>query len=108
MYGQTTTTNGTMNFTFGQVYVNTPTCRKCNGAPQVTTTEGYWCAPCLEEENRKRSVGEAKKWLIAAFFAVGRKNWPRLYKQLAVVFHPDQGGDPALMIALNDVRDQFK
>jgi hypothetical protein len=50
----------------------------------------------------------AEMWMTALFFAVSKENRPRAYKQLAALFHPDQGGDERLMIALNNVRARLR
>lgn len=66
-----------------------------------------WTQACWERELRRRTIANAENWLTAAFVAVGPEGRPRLYRSLAAAFHPDVGGDPALMVALNAVRGRF-
>jgi hypothetical protein len=78
------------------------------GAIAVTQDKGaYYCAACLEQENRQRAIACAEEWLTGAFLAVPCDRRPRVYKQLSLIYHPDQGADPRLMFALNNVRDRF-
>ncbi len=103
-----TSANVTIQFGFGYA-PPPPTCHKCANASEVHTADGrLWCKPCVEAENLRLVIAQAENWLGAIFVAVKRENHARAYKALAALFHPDQGGDERVMIALNRVRDQFR
>ncbi len=86
-----------------------PTCNRCDAPHAFRTADGVlWCKAHLDEEQRWRCIESAEEWMTAAFYAVTIENRSRVYKQLAALFHPDQGGDERLMIALNRVRDRFR
>jgi hypothetical protein len=85
------------------------------GAPATHTVKGadgskqvQVCVACGERMIQDSAIARSAAWLDAAFTAVGRAQYARLYKQLAVAFHPDQGGDGRLMMALNAAREKFR
>lgn len=85
-----------------------PACHGCSVAAAVRTPDGLlWCHGCLEQENRRNAIANAQEWLVAMFCAVQADQRRALYRSLAAVFHPDAGGDPALMVALNAAREKF-
>jgi hypothetical protein len=53
------------------------------------------------------AIAGADHWLMGAFHAVPDEARGKLYRALATAFHPDVGGDPALMVALNAARERY-
>jgi hypothetical protein len=88
-----------------------PKCRcGCDVAPTVRWLDGtLWAQQCAENEQRRRLIANAEQWITAAFLAVDSPRRSSIYRALAAVFHPDgkPDVDPALMVALNAVRDRL-
>jgi hypothetical protein len=81
----------------------------CSAPPTIRANDdgSLWAPACWERELRRRAIAHAENHLTGLFLAVAPEARSRLYRGLAAAFHPDAGGDPALMIALNAVRDRF-
>jgi hypothetical protein len=86
-----------------------PQCGKCTTATATIRTKNgaLWCRACHDEALRQAEIAHAPAWLEAAFRATRADRRKRLYRALSTVFHPDAGGDPMLMVALNAVHEKF-
>jgi hypothetical protein len=97
--------------TYGEALIPMCECGKAPIAHRVDFTSGQpskmLCVACTDIAVREAAVANAPAWLEAAFKAVAPDQRSRLYRQLAVAFHPDTGGDARLMTALNAVRERF-
>lgn len=99
------TTNGASSWTLTFSYAPVCACG-CGALASATFSDGtQWSAECVKREQRRRAISSAEGWLTAALAAA--PDVSRLYRSLAAAFHPDVGGDPALMVALNAVRERF-
>src|ERR1700685_4342644 len=89
--------------------VPSPQCNVCGAHPTMRShpDNKLWCAVHFEIENRRVAILQASKWLEAAFVATSKDRRKKLFRALSSVFHPDAGGDQALMIALNAVHERF-
>jgi hypothetical protein len=95
---------------FGQSAPPPPACGKCGQpATRQTHPDGrLWCEPCFEPIKREidaRKNGGIQASVAAIFEATKPEHRKKLYRALAAVWHPDAGGDAALMVALNAVSD---
>jgi hypothetical protein len=104
------TNGGYYTFQFSIAQPPPPKCAcGCGATPAMRFNDdgSLWAQACGEREKRRRAIANAEDWLTAAFMAVGPEVRARLYRSLAAAFHPDVGGDPALMVALNAVRARY-
>ena len=89
-----------------------PTCSKCaSHGPNLRRTNHpqfpMLCASCFQMVVRENAIVHAQTWIEQAFLAVGVDGRKKLHRALSQAFHPDQGGDEKLMIALNAVRERY-
>ena len=66
---------------------------------RIGLTEDRWLYPPGDDEHT---------WIGQAVESVGPALAPRLMKALAMVLHPDHGGDSEAMIELNRLRDEYQ
>jgi hypothetical protein len=89
-----------------------PTCCRCSSPPVAQThpDSRLWCGVHFVEIKREIDA-LAKSGIqasVEAIFAATRQDRrKRLYRALAAVWHPDAGGDAALMVALNAASEKI-
>ncbi len=110
-FGGWTTTNATVSATMTVSFAPPPRPMCACGCGQPATNKlepggTLWTAACARREQMRIAIAAAPHWLMGAFQAVPDEARGKLYRALAAVFHPDTGGDPALMVALNAARER--
>lgn len=87
-------------------------CKACAAFVEVGSAIFKWnerwvCAACNDRYERLEIEGN-RKWVDELFAAVPKEHRSRIRKALAVAFHPDHGGDEAIMREINDAFDRIE
>lgn len=110
MYNQTCGGFGQTIFIQFGIPQQVPHCIVCGQVAVMRThpDNRFWCGVHFAEIKREidaRANGAIQASIEAIFAATNPDLRKRLYRALAAVWHPDAGGDAALMVALNAVSE---
>ncbi len=96
----------TFSSVFGGMAYVPPQCNRCRkSAAAFQTPDGFlWCQGCLQGEIERQTRALRAQWVDQAFAACPAGARSRLYRALAVAFHPDT--DAEIMTALNAAKEQ--
>jgi len=99
-----------MYIQFGtQVFVPPPPqCARCKGVATLQTQDAVlWCRNCLDAEIRRQQAHRSRSAIGEVLELCPAAARARLYKALAIAFHPDTGGSTDIMTELNAAKERL-